>query len=554
MLETLRIKNLAIVENIRVDFGRGLNVITGETGAGKSVIVGALGLVLGERADRSLIRAGEDQCGVEAIFNLSDPSAIDAELEELGIDACEEGKLIIRRIVFSSGSGKNLVNDCPTTVQAFKRLGDFLVDMHGPHDHQSLLNREFQLDSLDAFGHLNTPRAVYEELYIEMLGLENEKHALDGDDSDVAQQIDMLAFQIKEIEDADLDDCREEDLEQEHNVATNAQRILELASEIINFLAEGDMCAVNSVTSARNALVDFEKIVSEAETWRQDAESISVQIQELSSTVTDYIQNVDGDPERLQWLEDRMTMLHKMKRKYGSSVEEIQGFLEKARGRLAKLESRGEQIVLLDAKLLKLRKRVQAAGKDLGSARRKTAVDLAQAITEELRGLGFAHGVFDVALEDVEPGPSGLDQAEFGFAPNVGEPMRPLRAIASSGEISRVMLALKAVLAMHDRIPVLVFDEIDSNIGGEMGNAVGQKLRAVAKHHQVLCITHLPQVAVHGSMHHVVEKTVQDGRTRTTIVNVADDARVGEVARMLGGRDMTSVTLRHAKEMLTIEL
>jgi DNA repair protein RecN (Recombination protein N) len=261
-------------------------------------------------------------------------------------------------------------------------------------------------------------------------------------------------------------------------------------------------------------------------------------------------QAVEGDPARLQWLDDRLALIHRLKRKYGQTVPEILSFFGKARERLHSLETRGEQVAAVDAELGKNRKRLEAAGGELSEERRAGAKKLVRAITAELRDLGFPHGAFEVGLSAAEPRPSGLDAVEFGFAPNPGEPARPLRAIASGGEISRVMLATKAVLASHDRIPVLVFDEIDANIGGEMGDAIGGKLEAVASSHQVLCITHLPQVAVHGGTHFQVAKRVREGRTVTEIRRVEGEERVDEVARMLGGKDITSVAAKHAREML----
>ena len=550
MLRTLRVKNLAIVENVTVDFQPGLNVITGETGAGKSILVGALGLVLGERADKDMVRAGQEQFGVEASFQMSDPAYVNALLDELGLPACEEGRLIIRRIVSVSGSAKIVVNDSPATVQALKRIGDRLVDMHGPHDHQSLLSQDFQLSLLDAFGHLEKRRSTYEEVYRELLELDNRRKALDGDDQQVAQQLDMLSFQVKEIEDANLTDADEGDLDREHTVVANAQRILELADGIRRALTDDEAAAFNGMTVVHRNLAELAGLFPEATQWQKEAETISVQIQELSNTIAGQVQNIEGDPARLQWLEDRMALIHKFKRKYGQSVPEMLEFLKKSKERLVDLQTRGQRIAEIEAEMAASRKKVMVTGHKLGEERRNAAESLGKAITKELRALGFPHGSFDVALRDVEPGPSGLDEIEFGFAPNVGEPMRPLRTIASSGEISRVMLATKAVLAGHDSIPVLVFDEIDANVGGEMGIAIGEKLAAVARNHQVLCITHLPQVAVYGTTHFVVAKDVHDGRTTTQIKSITGRDRVEEVARMLGGKDITTVALKHAKEML----
>lgn len=551
MLHSLRVRNLALVEDVSVEFQSGLNVITGETGAGKSVIIGALGLLLGERADRTLIRAGADQCAAEAVFHLADSGSVDAILEECGLPPCEDGQLLLRRTLAANGTGKNLVNDSPTTLQVLKRVGELLVDMHGPYDHQSLLKTEFQLDILDAFGHLWDARGAYEALYQERLGLLAQRQELEGtNDQDVAQQIEMLAFQVKEIQDAALVEGEDDSLAREQIEVANAQRILDLAGGIRNALVDGENSAFNGLAFAQKALSDLAALVESAGGWRDEARSIAVQIQELGQTVERYVHNIEADPARLQWLEERMAIYHRLKRKYGGTVRDVLDRLEQARTRLRDLESRGERLAEIDGKIDALREKMEQVGGKLGKARRTVASKLAQAITRELRDLGFQHGAFAVDLAAGEPGPSGLDSIEFSFAPNPGEPARPLRAIASSGEISRVMLAVKAVLANHDSIPVLVFDEIDANVGGAMGTAIGGKLDTVGRHHQVLCITHLPQVAVFGKTHFAVTKDVSDGRTRTHILRLGKEERVEEVARMLGGRDLTSVTLKHAREML----
>jgi DNA repair protein RecN (Recombination protein N) len=554
MLSTLRVKNLAIVDNIRVDLQEGLNVITGETGAGKSILADALGLVLGDRADRSMIRAGEAQCGVEACFELSDPSEINSVLDEMGLEACDGNTLIVRRLISSSGAGKNLVNDCPTTVQTLKRIGTLLVDMHGPHDHQSLLDPDFQLDILDAYGHLADARSAYGTAYRALLDLQQQRSALDGDDHAVEQQIDMLSFQVRELEDADLKDLDEEALQHEHTRVANASRIIELTDAVRNALIEEDTSAFNALAFAQRTLPELADLIEEGAEWRVEVESMAVQIQELSNTMAGFVQSIDADPERLVWIEDRMGLLQKLKRKYGNTVSEMLAFLEKAKTTLTELETRGQRLTSIDADIAKAEKQATKLGEALRKARKKAATTLGKAITKHLHDLGFPHGEFEVAVAPAETfRPSGLDDIDFGFAPNVGEPMRSLKAIASSGEISRVMLAVKAVLAKHDRIPVLVFDEIDSNVGGEMGNAIGAKLTTVAEQHQVICITHLPQVAVHGAAHFVVAKEVHEGRTRTSIQPVSEEARAEEVARMLGGKDLTSVTLTHAREMLRLD-
>lgn len=551
MLTTIKVRNLAIVEKAAVEFGDGLNVITGETGAGKSIIMGALSLVLGDRADKSLLRTGETQCAVEAEFQLADTSPIDAILGDLAMNACEDGCLTIRRTVSASGSGKNIINDSSATVQTLKRIGDMLVDMHGPHDHQSLLSNDFQTDILDSHGTLWGRRAKYEEKYREWLEIKQRRSELDSDDDTVEQQLDLLQYQIKEIDDADLKEAEDILVDEELSTVSNATRITELANGIQSALSDADESAFNGIAAALQLLQELNCMLPEAEEWLQEANSASIQIQELASSISSRIADIETNPERLQWLDDRLSLISKLKRKYGGSIDGVFEHHEKAKQKLDDLESRGERIAALDKMLVDTEKEMFAEGKELTSLRSKASSKLSKTITSELQGLGFEHGAFDVSITESSPCPSGCDLVDFGFAPNAGEDMRPLKAIASSGEISRVMLAVKAVLAKHDRIPVLIFDEIDANVGGEMGNAIGKRLATIATSHQVICITHLPQVAVFGSHHYMVAKDVEDGRTRTQITLVSDDARTEEVARMLGGKEITSVVVDHAKELLS---
>ena len=551
MLVTLRVKNLALVESVRVDFGPGLNIITGETGAGKSILLGALSLLLGERADKKYIRTGADACGAEALFELKRPGPINALLEDAGVSPCEDGQLVIRRIVKANGSSQNIINDSPVTLQVLKRLGEELIDMHGPHDHQALLSTEYQLDVLDAYGHTAEARATYRVQFDKLQSLLARKAELESVGSDVSGQIDLLKYRISEIEEAEPEEGEEEKVRQEHLVAGNAQRILDVGGGIVQALTEGDASALDALAGVQRQLEELERLIPEAATWKAEAKSAAIAVKELGGTISDRLSQVEADPSRLAWLEERMAAYQKLRRKYGGSITEVLATLAEAKDRLKDLETRGEQLGLLEREIASVTKAMTKAGEALRAARAEVSKKLATAITRELRELGFAHGGFAVELmPSAEPKASGLDDVEFGFAPNVGEAMKPLRDIASSGEISRVMLATKVVLSGHDKVPVLIFDEIDANIGGETGNAVGRKLEVLGKSHQVICITHLPQVAVHGAQHHAVSKKVKDGRTTTDVLPLDQDTRVEEIARMLGGRDLTKVTLQHAREML----
>jgi DNA repair protein RecN (Recombination protein N) len=550
MLQSLHIKNFALVDELSIDFRARLNVITGETGAGKSILMGALALLLGDRADKTVIRSGETTCTVQAVFQLEDPAPVLNILEEYGLEQGDDSQLIIRRIVSASGSNKNFVNDCPTTLQVLKVLGEVLVDMHGPYDHQSLLSPMTQLDILDSFAQLTKQRAEYHDAFKQLKKLKERLHELGKNDQDIVQKVDMLRYQIDEIENADVKEGEEEEVLKEHQLAANSQNIMEAANQVMDCLTDGESPASDSMRSALRALSQLTEMMDEASEWREEADSIATQINELASTISSRVSQVESDPQRLEWLDDRLALYSSLKRKYGGSVDAIMAHLESSRSRLNDLENREEELAKVQKAIDLQNETVMKLGRALRKKRLSASDKLAKLVTSELADLGFAHAVFSIDLEESVPTPTGLDNIEYGFAPNPGETMRALRAIASSGEISRVMLAVKSVLANYDKIPVLVFDEIDANLGGETGNAVGVKMQGVAGSHQVLCITHLPQVAVHGHAHYVVSKSVKGDRTSSQILEVRGDERAEEIARMLGGKNLTSMTLDHAREML----
>ena len=550
MLARLSVKNLALVEKLAIDFEPGLNVITGETGAGKSILIGALGMLLGERADKKIIRTGEESCTAEALLELEDPAPVNAALESLGLEPCEGGQLIIRRIVKANGSNQQTINDSPVTIQALKQLGEVLVDMHGPHDHQSLLNRAAQLAILDAYGRTDKERAAYGTAWASLQAVEERIASLQDDGGDVEGQIDVLQFRVKEIEAMAPVEGEEETVIQEHTTVSHATRIRELGEGITSGLTEAEGAAFDGMASVQKLLDEMAGLLPDATAWRDEARTIAIGIKELSATVASRLESIETEPARLEWLEQRLAAYQKLRRKYGGSVSEALAQLAAARQRLLDLQNRGDTLARLETERITATKHVQAAGKKLSDQRGKAADKLAAEITGHLRDLGFAHGVFSVEMSHAEAKASGLDEVNFGFAPNLGEQKKPLRDIASSGEISRVMLATKAVLAAHDRIPVLVFDEVDANVGGEMGNAIGKKLHALAGARQVICITHLPQVAARGTTHFAVKKQVRDQRTISNVEKLDAQQRVEEIARMLGGRDVTSAVMTHARELI----
>jgi DNA repair protein RecN (Recombination protein N) len=553
MLRTLKIKNLALVNDVQVGFNDGLNVITGETGAGKSLLMGALRLLLGERADKSMIRTGETSCSVHAEFGLSDSSQVDAVLADVGLESCEGGLLIIRRVVTES-SNKTLVNDEPVTLQVLKRLGRVLVDMHGPYDHQSLLDQGVQLQILDAFGQLDAETEAYEAAYAKYRDIQRQISALNSDnEEDLERQIEFLDYRVNEIDKANLSAEEEGQIVEEHSMIANSQQVIELANGAVNALTAAEGCAFDGLAAAQQCLNRLVKVMPEAQSWADELENAIASVQEIVRDIENAASGIDASGERMQWLDDRLTTYQTLKRKYGATIEEVLGNAEKWKEQLDELRGRDKKRALLQAELDGVLLEVKKAGGALRKRRENVADHLSECITKELVDIGFEHGFFDVQIKPCEPGPSGMDEVEFGFAPNAGEDMRPLRMIASSGEISRVMLATKTVLAKQDRVPVLVFDEIDANVGGEIGSAVGRKLAQVAKCHQLICITHLPQVAACGSTHLAVSKRVEDGRTYTEVELLDAESRPDEIARMLGGKESTVVTLQHAREMLDLQ-
>lgn len=548
MLTRLSVRNLAIVESADVEFGGGLTVITGETGAGKSVLMGALELVLGARADASTVRDGAKEARIEAEFAV--PGVVDAFLDAVGLPPCEDGVLLVRRAISATGGGRVHVNDAATTVQTLRALGKLLVDVHGPNDHQSLLEEGFQRGVLDAHGRLDT--SAYAAAWARLADLRAQRADLQGDDADVAETCERLRYAVDELDAAQLTPEDDDELPARHAAAAHAAEILDCANAATAALSEADDSAAAALVGAGARVREMARFHEAAGAWGETIERLTVEVQELAQEIADSASRLDADPEALQALDDRLSLVQRLKRKYACpDVAALLALRDERARRLADLEGRGARLAALEDEIAAAEAAVRAAGAKLTAARTKAAARLARAVTKELHGLGFLRAGFDVSLAPHAPDATGCDAVDFLFAPNPGEAARPLREIASTGEIARVMLAVKTVVAEHDAIPVLVFDEIDSNIGGEVGRAVGEKLRAVARHHQVIAITHLPQSAVYGARHLAVAKAVSGGRTRSMIQPLEGEARVAEIARMLGGTSLTSVVEQHARELLS---
>jgi DNA repair protein RecN (Recombination protein N) len=570
MLTTVRIKNLALVTDLTLELQPGYNVITGETGAGKSILIGALSLVLGERADRTLIRGGSDSCSVEAVFEMSRlGTPLKSFLEENGLDPCEDGQLVLKRTFTTAGANRQFVNGSPTTLNTLAALGESLVDIHGPHEHQSLLHPAKQLAVLDAFGKLEPEREAFAKLLGRRAALETAKAELIVDEKTYAQRLDLLRFQANEIAAARLLPGEEEQIEQNYRRANNAARLLQLGQAAVQLLDEDDNSMLSQAGLLGRTLQELQRVDTSGTALLALHEQTVSNLRELRAELAHYLDKLDIDPARLQQLEERLNLLHSLKRKYGGSVAEINAFGEEAGRRLESLQQRDAELARLNCDLGKVTSELLRAGQALSVQRRKLIPQLSKAVSRQLSDLGFRQSRFEIALASsgsthheakaveglqnnplasTRPSATGFDSIEFQFAPNPGEPLRPLRAIASSGELARVMLALKTVLAAEDQVPILVFDEVDANVGGETAHAVGEKMKQIAEMRQVLCITHLPQVAAPADAHYVAVKEVKAGRTISEITRLDGPERVTELARMLGGQ--SPAARKHAAELL----
>jgi len=540
-LTLLRIRNLALVQELEWQLKPGFIAVTGETGAGKSMIVGALQLLLGERAERSVIRTGAEACSVEGVFNGKDLCRFESQLNQAGVDPCE-GELIIKRTI--GATNRQFVNGSPTTLAVLKQLGDGLVDLHGSHDHQSLLSADNQLSLLDSYARADQLLSEYKAHFARLRSLISEHEALNTAETAREQEIHLLQHQIGEIDAARLDPAEEQQIESRYKLAANSKRLIELASTISQRLAEADDAVLSQLAETQRLLRELERIDSGISELAKTHEAAVVELGDIARSLATYAERLDLDPEQLAALEQRVSLFETLKRKYGGSIPEVIEFGHRAAERLRKIEGRDAELERLSSEIAKTRSAVMRDGEALRKLRMQAAPRLSDEVGHNLSNLGFKRSQFEVRLSAHEqPHPNGLDGVELLFSGNPGEPLKPLRAVASSGEISRVMLAIKSTLAAQDSIPLLVFDEIDVNVGGEIAHAVGAKMSALAAAHQVICITHLPPVAAAASSHFVVTKEVAHGRTQSQLREVTGKARQEEIARMLGGKSESALKL-----------
>lgn len=570
MIHELRIQNFAIIDQLELAFAPGLIVFTGETGAGKSIIIDAVETLLGARVDSTLVRAGSDRATVEATFHI--PPALQPaihailEPEELLDDP---DTVTLGRDIRLNGRSTARVNGRSVSLALLKALGEYLVDVHGQSEHLSLLRVPYHIRLLDSYANTNADLAAYVTTYHRLHALRRELRELQQLESEAARRIDMLQYQINEIETAHLKPGEEEVLREERNRLANAEGLASAAQEAIQVLDEGSPEAISALDLLGQAVRQVSTLArldaSQADLESQ-AQAIHESLSELVRDLQDYLEKIEFNPRRLDQVEERLNLIHTLKRKYAkassSPIQEIIAYAEQARQQLEQISHTGERIAELEAETGALLAQLADQGLALSSKRHAAAANLEQDLEAELQSLSMSGARFKVSFQ-TKPDPkgvrledgstvafdaTGLEQVEFLVAPNPGEGLKPLVKIASGGETSRLMLGIKNVLARADQVPTLIFDEIDQGIGGRVGSVVGQKLWALARQHQVLCVTHLPQLAAYGEQHLRVEKSIHEGRTTTQVEALQAEARVLELAQMIG--EVSEGTRRSAQELL----
>jgi len=563
MLKSLRIRNFAIVENLEVEFYPGLNVLTGATGAGKSIIIGALNLALGERASSEMIRSGADSAIVEAVFEIKPKDLIEKFLSELGI-IYPENQLIIRRELSNKGSSRCFLNDRLVTLANLKLMGDQLADLHGQHEHQSLLNSDEHLTYLDNYAEakdlLNRVSDSYYKLKKKIEDLEELKRI----DKITQEKKELYRFQLKEISSANLTAGEEEELSSEKIILENAETLFQIASLIFQELYEKDESILERLSCLKKELEKGGEYDFRLKEHIEALNSAALQLDETSRFLQGYKDSLNFEPERLEKIRERLNLISTMKKKYGQTVSEILNYADRIKNELDKIENRDELIQKTEMEIKDLKEILKKDAVFLSNRRKEKGNELARKIKKELSFLGMEKCDFGTKIfyREAEDGllqlegkryyvdEKGLDQVEFYVSPNPGEELKPLAKIASGGEISRIMLALKSVLAKSDQIPSMIFDEVDVGIGGEMAEAVGKRMKALSLTHQIICITHLQQIASQADYHFKVYKEVSKNRTITKIKLLSRDERIKEIARMIAGKKISDLTLEHAAEMI----
>jgi len=552
MLADLHIKNFAIIDELKVSFTGGLNVVTGETGAGKSIIVGAVGLLLGERASSDLIRTSEETATVEARFDISGKKRSKEKLISMGF--YDGNEIIVKRVVTRSGKNRVYINGNMATLNMLSTLAESLINISGQHEHQVMLNAENHIDILDEFGDLLPLRAGFTNCYDEYQTLKSRLERLESTSSESGKREELLRFQLKEIDDAGITIGEDLTLLREKNILTNAKKLMEYVAGSYEILYEREVSILAELGGVASSIKEIKGIDPELKISEQDIDSLLYNLEDVAFTLRDYAKGISLNPERLEEIEERLESLRKLKRKYGETLEDVLETKRTVEEELEGICSLDEDTRRLSGEIASQEALLTEKGGALSRKRHEAAVLLREALINELDTLKMADAGFEVIFKDTDKEPffssKGMDMVEFYLSANKGEELKPLSRVASGGELSRIVLAIKKVQAGGGSVGAIVFDEVDTGIGGGVAGVVGKKLNEVSKHHQVICITHLPQIACFGNIHLLVSKSLSGERVNTRIALLSESERLDEITRMLSGLKATEKTREHAREML----
>jgi len=562
MLLELRIKNFVIIDSLNISFTKGLNILSGETGAGKSILIDALSGVLGEKLSTDMIRTGFDKATLEAVFDISSLEPVQSILQDSGIDI-EDDQLILRREIFANGKGRCFANSVQITVAKLKEIADSLVDIHGQNEHQTIINIARHRELLDSFGNLQNDVAKVKDVYDRLYNIRNKLNSFEIDEREKARRIEFNSFAIKEIESASLKPGEEEELKNESNLLANAEKIFKEVNEASQWLS-GEGGAIQSLKKAEISLSKIADIDPNVSSLLDKIREALYSLEDSSSEIKSYKRNIDFSPERINEVESRLNLIQGLKKKYGNTIEEILQYAEKAKSEIEAINSSDEEIESLKVAEKKTVKEAKELALALSEKRKAAAARLEELVMNELKDLGMAGAVFKISIKrEVSPDgdienennryvlyPHGMDRVEFMLSANEGEDLRQLRKVASGGEMSRIMLAIKNVIQAADIVDTLIFDEVDAGISGKTAEIVGRKLKNLSKNRQVLLITHLPQIAAMSDTHFLVQKGKADGRVTTAVKQLPPKDKIREVARMLAGEEITELSIKHAEEMI----
>jgi DNA repair protein RecN (Recombination protein N) len=563
MIKTLEIKDYALIEHINVEFGKGFNIITGETGAGKSILIDAMGLLLGERASTEVIRKGANKTIVEGIFNVEGNKKVENLLTENEIDFYPE--LILRREISLKGANRCFVNDTPITLFVVKELGNLLVDLHGQHEHQSLFRSETHIDYLDEFGNYSGLLTQYKDSYDELIRIDKEIRSLKANEEALKEKKDIYEFQIKEIDDVSPEVGEEERLTEELKILESSETLAGLSSEIYETLYESEQSVHDAIAKVRNDLNELSNIDKSFEESSNEAETIIALVNDIASFVRSYKSQINLNPSQIEEVRTRLGAITMLKKKYGGSIKSILEHRKKIGEEFNLADNVSERITDLNKKIEEQRINTGELANNIRKRRKETAAKIKKSITESLKTLGISHPNYqtNIVNELAENGiyltvkdksykcsAKGIDSVEFFISTNEGEDPKPLVKVASGGEISRIMLSLKSTLAKSDKLPLLIFDEIDVGVSGRIAQKVGTALKELAAYHQIIAITHLPQIAGLAAHHYKVEKSSRDKRVVSSITKLTEEDRIEEIAKLMSGEEVTAEGISSAKQLM----